>query len=175
MKPGRELPHLRALTLWRPYPDAILEHVDAPGSKCRKPVENRTWVPPQNLVGAHIALHGGQKYHDQFTWPGGWLPQGNHLIGIVGVVRLAGVLDLRSKRRVIMPSVGEPLMEAELHQLHHLDDDPWWVGPVGWFMTEPTRIELVACKGALGLWDVPTVPANEVRKAWIKARAASAA
>lgn len=165
MIPGRELPGLRALTLWRPWSDAIIDGA--------KPVENRTWTPEAGIIGVHLAIHGGRKYDDHLSWPAGWIPPSYCGEGIIGVARLAGVLDLRFGKRRVMPAVvGEPLTVAERATLQALDESPWWAGPVGWFFTEPTRIETVYVKGALGLWPVPAPDANRVRERWIAARAA---
>lgn len=167
MKPGRELPVLRALTLIRPWSAAIAEG--------KKPVENRTWTPPANLVGTYLAIHGGQKYEDQLDWPDGWTP-GQAPPGIVAVVRLGGVLDIRTRqRRVMLPQVGPKLTDEQHAKLVDLDDDPWFVGPVGWYLIDVVAIEPVDCKGAQKLWEVPMVAANEVRRKWKEARAASAA
>lgn len=165
MIPGRELPNLHAVTLWRPWSDAIVDGV--------KRVENRTWPPLARFLGAHVAIHGGRKYDDHLVWPGDWIPPPFAGIGIVGVVRIAGALDLRDGRRdVILPRVGPALTDEERAELEQLDDDPWWAGPVGWFLTEAKRVPLVEAKGALGFWPVPTGPASQVRERWIAARAA---
>lgn len=34
--------------------------------------------------------------------------------------------------------------------------DLWWVGPVGWYFRDPVAIEPVPCKGAQGLWNLPS-------------------
>jgi hypothetical protein len=170
MIPGRELPNLRALTLIRPWSDAI---VCGP-----KRVENRSWLPPPSLIGCHVAIHAGQKYDDHISWPGGWWPPGPSIEGIVGVARLAGVLDLRGSKGngfVYTPAVGPDLTADERSRLEALDKSPWWVGPVGFFLTDVVRLpDPVECKGALYLWDVPCGPADRVREQWIKARAKAA-
>lgn len=51
---GLEQEDLRALTLWRPWDECI---VMGP-----KDIENRTWKPPQSIIGKFIAIHAGQKY-----------------------------------------------------------------------------------------------------------------
>lgn len=133
-------------------------------------MENRSWIPPVRLLGTYIAIHAGLHYDDHWTWPAGWSPPGGTPTGIVAVVRLAGALDTRFERKVYGPSVGPELTTAEREKLETLDSDPWWVGPVGWFLTEPVSVGAVDCKGALGLWEVPMQPATEVRRQWIEAR-----
>jgi hypothetical protein len=165
MIPGRELPNLHAVTLWRPWSDAVVDGV--------KPVENRTWAPIDRWIGAHVAIHGGKKYDDHLRWPAGWIPPPFPHVAIVGVVRIAGVLDLRDGRReVILPRVGPALTDEERAKLERLDEDAWWAGPVGWFLTEARRVEPVPIKGALGFWQVPAGPASQIRERWIAARAA---
>jgi hypothetical protein len=163
MKPGRELPNLHAVTVWRPWSEAIVDGV--------KPVENRVWPPHERFLGCHVAIHGGKTYDDHAHWPAGWIPPPFPGIGIVGVVRIAGALDLRNSRRVILPRVGPALTELERAKLETLDEDPWFVGPVGWFLTEAVRVDVVDIKGARGFWPVPAGVADRVRKSWIDARA----
>ena len=47
---------MRALTLWRPWSDAI---VFGP-----KRIENRTWVPPASMIGRYLAIHAGVRFDD---------------------------------------------------------------------------------------------------------------
>jgi hypothetical protein len=49
---------LRALTLWRPWPWAILR---AARGK-RKLIENRDWSLPKALIGVPILIHAGKKW-----------------------------------------------------------------------------------------------------------------
>jgi len=47
---------MKALTLWRPWPAAIIHST--------KRVENRTWVPPRWQLGKDFALHAGKTVDD---------------------------------------------------------------------------------------------------------------
>ena len=141
---------MRALTLWRPWPDAILNG--------GKRVENRRRPPPKGTVGETIALHAGKRYGIGGWSTADWTPPNDAdcAQGIVGVARIAGYLDLRgvdadgSWRR--LESV---LDEAVAVRTCQLDRDPWWSGPVGWLLDRVVAIEPVACRGAQGLWTVP--------------------
>ncbi len=44
---------IRALTLWRPWASAVVQ--------AGKDVENRTWKPPDSVIGTRIALHAGKR------------------------------------------------------------------------------------------------------------------
>lgn len=134
---------MRALTIWQPYASLIVT-----GIKC---VENRTWVPYLQ-TGTRIAIHAGSK-RDLESWEhcvdmrrdlapkGRWNPietpwpitfKGCPYSAIVGVATLD---EVRRTPR---------------------GDDPWWVGPVGWYLRDPLPIdEPIPCKGAQGLWTVP--------------------
>jgi hypothetical protein len=162
MIPGRILPNLRAITLWRPWSDAI--------ARGPKRIENRTWVPPRQLLGCHIAIHAGKQYQDKISYPEHWVPPPLCFMGIVGVARLAGIYDARETQpRIYFADGLSPKAKAELEAS---EQNPWWVGPVGWFLDDVGAIDPVDCKGALGVWDVPMQAANEVRRKWIAARAA---
>lgn len=136
---------MRALTLWRPWSDAI---VHGP-----KRVENRSWAPP--MLGELIAIHAGKKYGlgdwklpDSYVAP----TKANSPTGIVGVARVVGYLDLRKPgRRRFEASVSRNLV-----RLSHLDEDPWWLGPVGWLLEDVVSLpEPIEHPGSLGLWRVP--------------------
>lgn len=137
---------MRALTLWRPWSDAV---VNGP-----KRIENRPWRPWPSVVGTPtlIAVHAGKKYDtdtrgwDIAGWPGGYEPPGDEdcPTGVVGVARVVGYMDTR-----VMPVRREGPVDD-------LDRDPWWVGPVGWLLADVQALpEPVPCRGALGLWWLP--------------------
>ena len=135
---------MKALTLWRPWSDAI---VHGP-----KRVENRTWVPPERLLGSYIALHAGKRY-ELGSWPvvdGYEMPESEDSpMGIVGVARLVGALELRGEKRLSYAALMLPDIDAGAvaRRLWTLDEDPWWAGPVGWLLDKVTAIEPVSCRG----------------------------
>lgn len=133
---------MKALTVQQPYASAIII-----GPKTG---ENRTWTPSlkQLAPGDWVAIHAGAALYrgakrPHFTegytkeTPPLWrecpafdkLPRG----AVIGVARLRAFLT------------------------HDLDPNPWYVGPVVWEFDR--RIALpspMPCKGALGLWALPT-------------------
>ena len=120
---------MRALTLWRPWPHAIL-YGD-------KRVENRPWKPWRSVIDTTIAIHAGLTYDEQaarmmrelglYDPPlEKWCPKG----AIVGTCRITGVVE-------------------EL-------DSPWFSGPFGWLLDDVVALDTpVPCKGKQGLWLVP--------------------
>ncbi len=154
---------LRAITVWQPWAGLL-----ACGSKT---VENRTWAPRAGelRVGERVAIHAGVKY-DPESWqcvfdmrrqltpanrwrgaesapwplrgakpspdadPADCTPYG----AIIGVA----VLDeVRTSPRVFRDDAGEYT-------------DPFWCGPVGWYLRDAVAFPAVYCKGAQGLWIV---------------------
>lgn len=160
---------LRALTLWRPWTDAI---VFGP-----KRIENRGWVPPARVIGERIALHAGRRYDSpnpswergDWPWPDGYEPplDAESAEGIVGTARIVGALDLRAgshlaRRRIWKPRDPRALTAEQARRLEELDRDPWWAGPVGWLLDDIVAIPAVPCRGAQGLWPVPETVARRV-------------
>lgn len=143
---------MKGLTFWRPWPSAILS-----GLPDAKDCENRGTPPPERLLGQFFALHAGQTYRiGEWAFPGGWKPPPavECPVGIVGVARLVGFLDLRVPARPrysLAPGFGTP----EARRLQTLDQSGWWTGPVGLLLDHRTAIDVVPCKGAMGWWTVP--------------------
>lgn len=148
---------MKALTLWRPWSDAI---VHGP-----KRVENRGWPPPAGVLGTLIAIHAGKR-HDVTVFggfPESYEPPANEgsPTGIVGVARVIGYLDLRKPRRrhaVDMHNFAS--MEA---YVACLDQDPWWVGPCGWLLDDVLPLSTpIDYPGSLGLWRVPPEVVDQI-------------
>ncbi len=117
---------MKALTLWRPWSDAIV--------RGPKRVENRPWCPYPGTLGTIIAIHAGQKYgFGNWDLPEGYEPpsKASSPMGIVGVARVVGYLDRRAGIRVSVASC-----ERLASDVHVLDRDPWWLGPVGWLLED---------------------------------------
>lgn len=133
---------MKALTLWRPWPVAIffLRY------ELQKDVENRSWKPPECIRGERIAIHAGARYVDVFDQ---WLKiikptpaetfqllvdwkQLSEIRGIIGTVLIAGY-SRKSKSRW-----------AEEGMFH-------------WNLMERQPLQKpIPCKGAQGLWNVPS-------------------
>lgn len=148
---------IRAITLWRPRDTAILF--------LGKPVENREWPPPPSIIGERIALHSGKKFDDD---------------GACTVVKLAiasGIpaevvqVLLERSERVESAIIGTVRIARVLRRDHPqlaadpLAASPWFFGSFGWVCEEPIAFdEPIPCRGAQGLWHVPSEIAARVLK-----------
>ena len=132
---------MKALSLKQPWLYAI--------TCMDKRIENRTWKPPQQVIGQRIALHASKK-DDPLGYSAiakiagieidGDLPRG----AIVGTVRVVGWLNDDGLGDVPTPCLG------------HLVDDDWFFGPIGWILDDVQLLdEPIPARGSLGLWDVP--------------------
>ena len=120
---------LPCLTLWRPWPTYIV-HPDVPSPKR---VENRTWHPPQRLVGQLLGIHAGSTMdRDVLGGTPAMIEHASVRGALVGVARLVGSVT-----------------ECPPGQEH------WWCGPVGWLLDDVVAFcEAVPMKGAQGVWTV---------------------
>jgi hypothetical protein len=133
---------IKGLSLWRPWPWAILH--------AGKRVENRSWKPPVNMIGQYLALHAAQKWDadgygsiTEITRNG--VPAlHEHPAGvIVGVARLSHAIHEDD-----FDTFNDPASLPE-------DQRAWFFGPWGWMLDNVIAIEPVHCKGAQGLWPLP--------------------
>lgn len=126
---------MKALTLWRPWPWAILYRT--------KRIENRGWAPPASIIGEMIAIHAGRTWDENgaetiagmldATPTDAW----RHM-GIVGVARVTGCVTS--------------------------SDDPWFAGPFGWTLDDVRELpHPIPCKGAQRLWTVPPEIVNDIK------------
>lgn len=172
---------LWALSLWRPWDEAVLLHTKA--------CENRGWVPPARMLGQYIALQAAQKYHvqgmeqieavlrrpgvraDHFNLMSRWHSNDSRAGRIVGVARLVGWLDKRPLDPAYFNALRDNVVAMPEYrpQVDGLDRDPWWMGPVGWLLVERTPIEPVLCTGRQGLWRLDAPTEDRVRFRWMQA------
>jgi len=130
---------MRALSLKQPWVYAIF--------RLDKMIENRTWKPPDRIIGQRIALHasktidhaGYQVIKDIIgTFPPTNLPRG----AVVGSVRIVGWMHESGQGKVPDPCMG------------HLIDDKWFFGPYGWILDKPLVFgQPIPARGSLGLWE----------------------
>lgn len=121
-----------ALTILQPYASAIMAGV--------KPVENRSWRPPQHAIGQRLWIHAGKSRsmmgpfllrEVKALWPEAPAADEYPMGVVLGSVLLAGVDRLSAR--------GEC---------------PWSCGPWCWLLEDPQPIEPVAVRGYQGLWEI---------------------
>ena len=145
---------MRALTLWQPWCWAI-----AAG---RKPVENRPWAPPRNLIGVPFALHAGKR----------WDRDGEDFIGRLASLPPAGDPLLEARGAVIGIATVERVVRAgalpgtdQHEETLTAEQRPWFFGPYGWVLRDVARIARpVPCRGFQMLWTLPAEIETEVRR-----------
>lgn len=137
----------RALSIKQPWLYCITD--------LTKRIENRTWKPPQFIIGKRIALHASKKTDrfefdaaDSFMFNSDFslkhmryeMPYG----AIVATAKIAGWVHEDGSAHGSSPCIG------------HMVDDHWFTGPYGWILEEVYKLpKPIPCKGNLGLWHVP--------------------
>jgi hypothetical protein len=137
---------MKALTVWQPWATLIAWPL--------KPVENRTWRADW-VLGKRIAIHAGNKFDDDAAL---------HLS-----VRAAPVPSIVSVARKIRGAivctavvdrfvVYEDLVTMPVREMAQLWDQirEWFCGPIGWVLRDVQKFAPVPCRGAQGLWEVPS-------------------
>jgi len=133
---------MKALTIKQPWAYAITD--------LDKRIENRTWKPPDWIIGKRIAIHTSKKSD----------ALGYSAIQRVKHVTLPANLPLGSivATAKIISWVNEQCFEVGI-VLHHPSDlveNEWFFGPIGWVLADVQKlVEPIPCRGQLGLWDVP--------------------
>jgi len=132
-----ESEEIRGLTLWRPWPEAII--------KGHKRIENRPWKLPQWARRILVALHGGIHYdkagaewmRDRGLYKPGDT-QGDSPSGILAVCRFSDCVTQST--------------------------DPWFMGPYGWTISDLWVLpERITCRGWQGFWRLPEEVERQVR------------
>jgi hypothetical protein len=150
---------VKALTVHAPWGWAI--------AYAGKNVENRSWKPPQSLIGQRIAIHQGKRTNE---WARRFLANlcnpivegpfepDIHLGCIVATAvvegafwQVAGCPQVRKR---------DPLPEQLLSRTSEyistsVRNSRWYLGGVGWLLTDVIALpEPIPHKGAQGLWNV---------------------
>lgn len=121
--------NMKAVTVWQPWATCIRERW--------KPCENRTWLPWKQLIGHYIAVHAGATVDQEAIIEleyAGLVPSGliYQRSAIICVARYCGPMPKN------IPS-------------------PWKAdGQKHWWLKDVIKLEPIPCKGAQGLWEVPT-------------------
>lgn len=145
------------LTLHRP--------VDWAMARAGKDLENRGHRPPRTVLGTRIALHAGEKYnYEYFDWIKGVvgsdvvIPETRPGV-IVATTLIVGWLcvgndECRKAGLEVLASAAEFI---------ELRNSKWFLGPYAWVCRETIALpKPVRCKGAQGVWTVPTPVAHLV-------------
>lgn len=157
---------MKALTLHQPWATCIAQH--------GKRVENRTWAPPQPIIGQRIAIHAGMRLNREVCLrlfdeegielaPASKLPLG----AVVATARVAGWASDQGWAQ-------EPTLDffgVTEQQARDALRSSWWIGPIGWILDHVIAVPPVACKGAQGLWSLPADVERAVREHEEAARA----
>ena len=118
---------MRALSIKQPWLYCITD--------LDKRVENRTWKPPDWIIGQRIALHSSKKMGD--------LVAASDIAGF----KLSTVAN-------DMP-LGAIVATARVDGWIDFLDSKWFSGPVGWILSDVVKLhEPVPHRGRLGLWEV---------------------
>lgn len=145
---------MQALTLHQPWAWAIA-HSD-------KRIENRSWSPPDGLIGKYLAIHAGvlprtkamraEMMETSAALDGPDKEDGFVFGAIVAVARVVRVLDKA-------PGMDSPHFE-------------WWVGPFAWELDSVVALPtFVPARGQQGLWPLSPDELAEVKAQYRAAQA----
>ena len=133
-----------------------------------KRVENRTWQPPEKVIGERLAI-GMSKTIDEETNEAlrdrisdqtkkhdvaAMTAYRHHPGHIIGSVRVVGFLDERVDEPVARHQEEGP-QECSSMWPSEVVDNNWYVGPVGWILFDPRPLDdPVPVRGMPGVWNV---------------------
>lgn len=103
-----------------------------------KDIENRTW---NSHYRGPLVIHAPAKMQRDFWWPRGVAkPHAEELetSAIIGIVDMVNVVEKRRSK--------------------------WFGGPFGFILNNPRALRPIACKGGLGLWNLPPNVLRSVRR-----------
>jgi hypothetical protein len=129
---------MRALTLWRPWPHAI--------THLGKRIENRSWSPPDTVVGKYIGIHAGQEM------------AGDAVAAVRSMFGYEAISDdvveaMPSQAIVAVARVTHHVTQFE--EAEKLEQGQWWSGPLAWVLDDVHALQTpVPCRGYQGLWFV---------------------
>lgn len=148
---------MRGLTLWQPMAWAVAEGW--------KPVENRQWPLPKNMIGQRFAVHAGMRYDE--AWAalirdrfGIAVPTKAEIAlgAVVAVATFRGDVDENSLDELGPKELFEMGMPAKLTAIHD-----WFSGPHGFLLSDVQQlVEPVPARGSQGLWSLPPAVENLV-------------
>lgn len=103
-----------------------------------KRIENRSWRPPNHIIGQTIALHASKKID---------------INSKAEIYRISDgiVVPYNTPKGCIVATavIADYIVEGETN-------DKWFFGPYGWILEDVTKLRKpIPCRGALSLWQVP--------------------
>jgi hypothetical protein len=141
---------IKGITLHRPWAAAI--------AYFGKNVENRSW---RNYLtkGSYLAIHAGAAWDD------------SGLESILRNGRLTPEIDFddASLEQYRDLTKGHIIAIAQFDGNVKISDSPWFLGPIGWKLTNVVAIEPVRHAGGQGLWDIDPEKIDLVRENYWKA------
>lgn len=140
---------MKALTLKQPWAWAVA-HVG-------KDVENRTWKPPQSIIGQRIAIHAGRGFDRESL--------SNRAIKncVLPATFEHGAIVAITTVLTFQHETGFPHGPGRFPKS---DRAYWWfTGPYGWWLTRTITLpEPIPCRGQQGLWTVPPEIEAEINR-----------
>lgn len=136
---------MKALSIKQPWLYCITDS--------NKRIENRSWKPPEYILGERIALHASKRK--------------DSLIRISIASNLAGIdLSMHIDDRIL----GAIIATARIDGWFNINDykciydnidiqkwrnNKWFVGPIGWILNDIKKLDdTIPHRGALNLWNV---------------------
>lgn len=127
---------LLALTLRQPWATAVRD--------LGKRVENRSWQPPEHVVGQIIAIHAGKTFDERGA---DWIAARTGRMTTTRNVPMGAVVALARLAQVV--TKGAP-------------EDFWFSGPYGWYFDDVIELDPIPCGGRRQLWALPEQVRNQV-------------
>lgn len=143
---------MKTLSVRQPWPWLILRP-DLEGAAAReaarllhaiKPVENRTW---ETMYRGPLLIHAGQQ-----------CTRGDYdacVLFLLSDERTAHVAQDLPQREALQ--LGGIVGRVNLVACTRMHESPYFCGPFGWVMEDPTPLPFVRAKGRLGLYNTPGV------------------
>lgn len=122
---------MKALSVRQPWAWLIVEGF--------KPIENRSWPPPRDMVGKWIMIHAAKacterEYAEACTFA-------------IKAGQVANIPPLDRLRR------GGVIGCVKLARIVRSSPSKWFVGKWGWVLTDPLPLPFRRCPGQLGFFD----------------------
>lgn len=142
---------MKALTLRHPWAFAI--------AHWNKRIENRTWSPPPSLLGQRFAIHGGKPPGKADGYRLDSARVFGHLYNTYGHPKgFDEETTYRELMHIALNEMSGIVATAIVNHTVRTSDDPWFDGSgYGWVLQDVIVLpDPIQCKGAQGLWTVPS-------------------